>query len=128
MPYKINCLIGIPQMAVTRDFDQTGASRVLSENICNTVISSGRCVAAYTIRVVYNDTRKSPQNLLHNNNFLNKPQQYKKKDLKNKPASTGKSYLYKDNFHRNPCNKIYTVSTKRKYALASKASTQSQGD
>ncbi len=25
----------------------------MSENICNTAISSGRCVAAYTIRVVY---------------------------------------------------------------------------
>ncbi len=27
MPYKINRLIGIPQTAVTRDFDKQGASR-----------------------------------------------------------------------------------------------------
>ncbi len=34
-------------------FLQNRRLAAMSKNICNTAISSGRCVAAYTIRVVY---------------------------------------------------------------------------
>ncbi len=56
MPFKINRVIGIPQTAVTRDFHKQGASRAcpkISFIVFNAAISSGRCVAAYTIHVVY---------------------------------------------------------------------------